>query len=93
MSTNDSGQDRSPANGAESVLIGLKASGIDYLFANAGADFPPVIEALSSLGPAATPQAITIPHETASVAMAHGYYLATGKPQAVMVHERWNCRS
>jgi acetolactate synthase I/II/III large subunit len=86
VSANETGQDKSPANGAESVLIGLKASGIDYLFANAGTDFPPIIESLSSLGPAATPEAITIPHETASVAMAHGYYLATGKPQAVMVH-------
>jgi len=77
---------RHPANGAESVLMGLKANGIDYLFANAGTDFPPVIEALAELDPDLTPQAITIPHETASVGMAHGYYLVTGKPQAVMVH-------
>ncbi|MFZ2102017.1 MAG: thiamine pyrophosphate-requiring protein [Oricola sp.] len=77
---------RVPANGAESVLMGLKANGIDYLFANAGTDFPPVIEALAELDPSLVPQAITVPHETASVGMAHGYYLVTGKPQAVMVH-------
>ena len=77
---------KQPENGAESVLMGLKASGIDYLFANAGTDFPPIIEALAALDPELTPQAVTIPHETASVGMAHGYYLVTGKPQAVMVH-------
>ena len=29
---------------------------------------------------------VVISHETAAVAMAHGYYLVTGRPQAVMVH-------
>lgn len=82
----DQGKGQKPATGAESVLMGLKASGIDYLFANAGTDFPPIIEALAELDPSLVPQAITIPHETASVGMAHGYYLVTGKPQAVMVH-------
>ncbi|MEX0954413.1 MAG: thiamine pyrophosphate-requiring protein [Rhizobiaceae bacterium] len=75
-----------PANGAESVLLGLKRSGIDYLFANAGTDFPPIIEALAQLPENAVPEPVTIPHETAAVAMAHGYYLVTGRPQAVMVH-------
>jgi len=32
------------------------------------------------------PQAIIIPHESAAMAMAHGYYLATGRAQAVMAH-------
>lgn len=77
---------KQPENGAESILMGLKASGIDYLFANAGTDFPPIIEALAELDSGLAPRALTIPHETASVGMAHGYYLVTGKPQAVMVH-------
>jgi acetolactate synthase-1/2/3 large subunit len=77
---------REPANGAESVLLGLKRAGVDYLFANAGTDFPPIIEALASLPADDMPIPVTVPHETASVAMAHGYYLATGRPQAVMVH-------
>jgi acetolactate synthase I/II/III large subunit len=75
-----------PKNGAEAVLLGLKKCGIDYLFANAGTDFPPVIEALASLDASTVPMAVTVPHETAGVAMAHGYYLVTGQPQAVMVH-------
>lgn len=72
--------------GAESVLLGLGAAGCDYLFANAGTDFPPVIEALAALDPAHLPTPVTAPHETAAVGMAHGYYLVTGRPQAVMVH-------
>lgn len=72
--------------GAEAVLIGLKRNGVDYLFANAGTDFPPVIEAFAELDAADVPQPVTVPHETAGVAMAHGYYLVTGRPQATMVH-------
>ncbi|MDQ0314555.1 thiamine pyrophosphate-requiring protein [Amorphus orientalis] len=75
-----------PKTGAEALLTGLKTSGVDYLFANAGTDFPPIIEALATLPPGQVAEALTIPHETASVAMAHGYYLVTGRPQAVMVH-------
>ncbi len=78
--------DRPPMTGAEALLRGLKASGIDYLFANAGTDFPPIIEAMASLPTAAAPVPITVPHETAGVAMAHGYYLVTGRAQAVMLH-------
>lgn len=81
-------QETSPIakTGAEALLLALKSNGIDYLFANAGTDFPPVIEALASLPPESVPQPITTPHETAAVAMAHGAYLVTGRPQSVMVH-------
>ncbi len=75
-----------PANGAESILMGLGKAGVEYLFANAGTDFPPIIEALAALDPDVVPHAVTVPHETAGVAMAHGHYLVTGRPQAVMVH-------
>lgn len=75
-----------PRTGAEAVLMALKANGVDWLFANAGTDFPPVIEALAALPPGTMPTPVTIPHETAAVAMAHGFYLVTGQPQAVMVH-------
>jgi len=73
-------------SGAEMLLQSMRGAGIDYLFANAGTDFPPVIEAFSRLDPASVPVPITVPHETAAVAMAHGAYLVSGKPQAVMVH-------
>lgn len=75
-----------PMTGAENLLLGLKRNGIDYIFANAGTDFPPIIEAFASLPPESVPEPITVPHETASVGMAHGYYLVTGRAQATMVH-------
>jgi len=75
-----------PETGAEALLAALAACGVDCLFANAGTDFPPLIEGMARLGPAAVPAPVTVPHETAAVAMAHGYWLVTGRPQAVMVH-------
>ena len=73
---------------AEVYLALLKARGIDWLFANAGTDFAPIIEALVRGGKAglAMPEPVVVPHENAAVGMAHGYYLVTGRPQAVMVH-------
>ena len=73
---------------AEAFLCSLRAHGIETLFANAGTDFAPIIEALSRIGSnsAAVPQVVTVPHENLAVAMAHGHYLASGKPAAVMVH-------
>jgi len=72
---------------AEAMLMALKDSGADYLFANAGNDFAPIIEALANPGLAGSvPVPVTCMHETLAVGMAHGYYLATGRMQAVMVH-------
>ena len=73
---------------AEAYLALLADRGVDYLFGNAGTDFASVIEALSKaqLGEARSPIPITVPHENVAVSMAHGYYLATGRPQAVMLH-------
>src|SRR5690606_10185376 len=73
---------------AEALLRSLKARGIDHVLANAGTDFAPIIEGLVALEgePDATPRFITVPHENLAVAMAHGYYQASGKPAAAMVH-------
>ncbi len=73
---------------AEAYLELLAARGVEYLFANAGTDFAPLIEAYAkrdAQGQAA-PRPITVPHEVPAVAMAHGYAMVTGRPQAVMVH-------
>jgi acetolactate synthase-1/2/3 large subunit len=66
----------------------LEAHGVDYLFANAGTDFPSIVEALARRGtrPNALPTAIVCPHENAAMSMAHGYCMVSGQPQAVMVH-------
>jgi acetolactate synthase-1/2/3 large subunit len=73
---------------AEAFLRSLKRRGVDYVLANAGTDFAPIIEALVSLAGRGEPmpQFITIPHENLAVAMAHGYYQVAGKPAGVMVH-------
>ncbi|WP_304619063.1 thiamine pyrophosphate-requiring protein [Paracoccus sediminilitoris] len=70
------------------LLARLKRIGVDYVFANSGTDFPPIIEGLAEAAAKDIdlPQAIVIPHEGAAMAMAHGYYLATGRSQAVMAH-------
>lgn len=72
----------------EALLALLADRGIDYVFGNAGTDFPSLIEAFSkaALSGGRVPTPVTVPHENLAVAMAHGCYLATGRPQAVMLH-------
>ena len=73
----------------EALLRRLKTLGVDHVFVNSGTDFPPLIEGLA-LAPgdpgADLPEPIIAPHEHAAMGMAHGYFLATGRSQAVMVH-------
>jgi acetolactate synthase-1/2/3 large subunit len=74
---------------AEAYLVLLAERGIEYLFANGGTDFAPMNEALASLnakGWNPRLKVITVPHENVAAAMAHGYYLLTGRPQMVMFH-------
>ena len=73
---------------AQAYLELLNERGIEYFFANAGTDFAPLIDAFAYFAARGrtAPKPIAVPHENVAVAMAHGYYLATGKPQVVMVH-------
>lgn len=73
---------------ADAYLAVMKDRGVDYLFANAGTDFAPLIEALAKAETLNTPhpKPITCPHENTAQHMAIGYYLATGKPQLTMMH-------
>jgi len=77
-----------PRSLASNFLQALLDRGIEYVFANAGTDTAPIIEALvaARLAGIKTPEFITVPHENVAISMAHGYFLATGKPSAVMVH-------
>ncbi|ETX13024.1 acetolactate synthase [Roseivivax halodurans JCM 10272] len=79
--------DRSVSAGAE-ILSRLSEVGVDAVFANSGTDFPPVIEGIAEARARGLPlpRFVTIPHESAALGMAHGYYLASGRAQAVMVH-------
>ena len=80
-------KERAPIAG-EAFLRALSDHGVDYFFANPGTDFPPIVEAYSraKLSNAKVPEPYVIPHENLAVSMAHGAYLMTGRPQAVMVH-------
>ena len=73
---------------AEAYLELLAARGVEYLFANAGTDFAPLIEAYAKRTAQGQPlpRPVTVPHEVTAVAMAHGFAMVTGRAQAVMVH-------
>jgi acetolactate synthase-1/2/3 large subunit len=75
-------------NTGQAYLELLRERGIEYFFANAGTDFASLIDAFARFAERGiqTPKPVTVPHENAAVAMAHGYYMITGKPQVVMVH-------
>lgn len=73
---------------AEAYLELLSARGVEYLFANAGTDFAPLLEAYAKREAQGQtlPRPVTVPHETTATAMAYGYTMVTGRPQVVMVH-------
>jgi acetolactate synthase I/II/III large subunit len=72
------------------ILARLKAVGVDYIFANSGTDFPPIIEGLAEAAAKdiALPRAIVIPHEHAAMGMAHGYYT-----KRLMCRPFWHSRA
>ena len=88
MSGQRVGTDARQQIAAEAFLQALSAHDIDYFFANPGTDFPPIVEAYSRAkrSNVKVPTPLVIPHENLAVAMAHGAYAMTGRPQAVMLH-------
>ncbi len=70
------------------VLARLQRLGVDAVFTNSGTDFPPIIEGLAEAEARGLPLPNTylVPHEHVAVGMAHGYYFATGRAQAVLLH-------
>jgi acetolactate synthase-1/2/3 large subunit len=77
-----------PETTAEAYLELLKDRGIDVFLGNAGTDFASLVEAFARFEadgrPA--PRPLLVPHEFVAVSMAHGYYVAGGRPAAAMVH-------
>ncbi len=75
---------------AEAYLRQLRSCGIQNLYLNAGTDFAPIVDAYirvsnaGELGELPTP--VLAAHENLVAGMAHGAYLASGQPQAVMFH-------
>ena len=73
---------------AHSFIEALTRRGIEHVFANAGTDHAPIVEALCDMQARGipAPRFHVIPHENLAMAMAQGYYRATGKPAVVLVH-------
>ena len=68
------------------IVYLLNQLGIDYATTNPGATTRGMHESIVSYGANRSPEMITCCHEELAVAMAEGYYLATGKPLAALVH-------
>jgi acetolactate synthase-1/2/3 large subunit len=75
-------------NTAQALLALLALRGIDYFLANAGTDFASIADGFARRIHEGknTPKPMAIPHENPLFAMAHGYYMVSGKPLAAMVH-------
>ncbi|WP_213771858.1 thiamine pyrophosphate-requiring protein [Bradyrhizobium sp. dw_78] len=73
---------------AEAYLALLKDREIDYFYVGSGTDTASIVEAYAKSNRAAAeyPAPIIATHENLAVGMAHGYYMVSGKPQAVMLH-------
>ena len=74
---------------AEAYLALLRSRGVERLYLNAGTDFAPIAEAYGRLqtdGSAPFPEPVIATHENLAIGMAHGAYLMSGRPQAVMFH-------
>ena len=77
-----------PAEAAEAYVKALIAHGVECLFLNPGTDTIPIQEALSKLEQLGqpVPRTVLCLFELVALAAAHGYYVASGRPQAVLVH-------
>jgi acetolactate synthase-1/2/3 large subunit len=72
--------------GSDYMVDVFKSLGFDYVCANPGSSFRGLHESFINYGGNQSPELITCCHEESSVAMAHGYFKAEGKPLAVMAH-------
>lgn len=77
-----------PISVAETYLAALKRRGIDCFYIGAGTDTAPIVEAFARQPESGLdfPTPVIAVHENLAVGMAHGYYMVTGRPQAVMLH-------
>ncbi|HLH75736.1 MAG TPA: thiamine pyrophosphate-binding protein [Candidatus Binataceae bacterium] len=75
-----------PHPGSDFMVDVIKSLNIDYLAANPGSSFRSLQESLINYGGNSKPEFITCNHEEISVAFAHGYYKAAGKPIAILAH-------
>lgn len=75
-----------PQYGSDVIVDMLKAFEIEYIALNPGATFRGLHDSLVNYGGNQMPEMILCPHEEMTVALAHGYARAKGKPMASAVH-------
>ncbi|MFP6827817.1 MAG: thiamine pyrophosphate-dependent enzyme [Gammaproteobacteria bacterium] len=73
-------------SGSDFMVDVIKSLDFDYICANPGSSFRGLHESIINYGGNESPELITCCHEESSVAMAHGYFKAEGKPLAIMAH-------
>ena len=64
----------------------IKSLKIEYIYSNPASSFRGLHESLINYGKNTMPEFLTVTHEEASVAMCHGHFKATGKPQMALMH-------
>ena len=77
-----------PATVAEAFLALLRHRGVERFYVGSGTDTAPLVEAYARAEETglAFPQPVICAHENLAVGMAHGFYMVSGRPQAVMLH-------
>ena len=75
-----------PRPGSDFMVDVIKTLNVEYVAANPGSSFRSLHESVVNYGGNKAPELITCLHEESSVAIAHGYAKAAGKPMAVMAH-------
>jgi thiamine pyrophosphate-dependent acetolactate synthase large subunit-like protein len=72
--------------GSDVIVDMLRACDIEYAACNPGASFRGLHDSIVNYGDNERPEMIECCHEEISVAIAHGYAKATGKPMAAILH-------
>jgi acetolactate synthase I/II/III large subunit len=78
--------ERDPRFGSDVVVDVLRALNLEYIALNPGASYRGVHDSLVNYGGNQAPQMILCNHEEIAVAIAQGYYKATGKVMGAFVH-------
>jgi acetolactate synthase-1/2/3 large subunit len=77
---------RRPQYGSDVMVDLLHLCGIEYAACNPGATFRGIHDSIVNYGGNRMPELIQCCHEEVSVAIAHGYAKATGRPMAALLH-------
>jgi acetolactate synthase-1/2/3 large subunit len=77
----------SPQYGSDVIVDLLKALGIEYAAFNPGSSFRGLHDSIVNYGGNHWPEVIECCHEEISVALAHGYAKATGRPMVAIAHD------